>query len=723
MKTIILFSLTLFLVFNISFAQIDTYEFYDPICGYDAGSGANPYPYPYFPVNYDTLKVLVIFCNFPDGDWDPDPPSVATQYWPGNKYDQKPDWADSVICPTTTNIWNNSMTAFYKSASMGEFFLIGDVYEYLYLFEHNIKYYSVDSGRNMGYATKELLEALDDSIDYSQYDKFAPNEVNKHQPDSVVDFIFILFRFNNSKTIEFASSNPNKLSYTGIAMLGGWSGSFAGSSYITLDGKKIYAGFPGSPGSFGSGALCNMFYPKDYTPICHELGHYLLGGHLSWPGFIALMSGNFVSAFEREALGWGPSAINVSSNTTVTLRDYATTGDFIKFIRGSQTYYIQNMRRIDYHFSHQFHAWHWFENDPLLPYMSDSTVVIYKPSWSVDHAFGRWNWSKNGSGYYYYDSDNFIIESPNGRYGETIMDLRGKGCVDLKNNYLGLKSHSGFHGDSNTCFDLDYNEVYSPWSNPGVKINSSNDSVALELIQRDRNGDMDINFYLSNLTETSPTKPQLLKLSKDYIISGMFHPKLDWFPNSEPDLDYYKIYRGYVVTPGVDPTYYYLGYTSDTTYIDNFITLYDAQGGGGACQYEYKKYYYKITAIDEYNDIVKESVRSDRDSIDGYDDPCAPEENPILSSGETPAEFNLKQNYPNPFNPVTNIQFDLPKDVFVTIKIYDVLGREVATLINDFKKAGSYIVSFNGSELSSGVYFYKIKAGFYTDIKRMILLK
>jgi len=83
----------------------------------------------------------------------------------------------------------------------------------------------------------------------------------------------------------------------------------------------------------------------------------------------------------------------------------------------------------------------------------------------------------------------------------------------------------------------------------------------------------------------------------------------------------------------------------------------------------------------------------------------------------------LKQNFPNPFNPTTNIQFDLPNDVFVKIKVYDILGKEVATLVNEFKMAGSYIVSFKGSHLSSGVYYYKIEAGAFTDIKRMVLIK
>jgi photosystem II stability/assembly factor-like uncharacterized protein len=86
-------------------------------------------------------------------------------------------------------------------------------------------------------------------------------------------------------------------------------------------------------------------------------------------------------------------------------------------------------------------------------------------------------------------------------------------------------------------------------------------------------------------------------------------------------------------------------------------------------------------------------------------------------------DFELYQNYPNPFNPVTNIQYDLPKNVFVSVKIYDLLGREIKTLVNEYKNAGSYIVNFNGSELSSGIYFYRIQAGSFVQVKRMGLIK
>ena len=96
----------------------------------------------------------------------------------------------------------------------------------------------------------------------------------------------------------------------------------------------------------------------------------------------------------------------------------------------------------------------------------------------------------------------------------------------------------------------------------------------------------------------------------------------------------------------------------------------------------------------------------------------------VTQNGNTvPTEYTLSQNYPNPFNPTTNIKFDLPKQGFVSLKVYDVVGKEVATLVNEVKSAGSYIVDFNGTGLSSGVYFYRLQAGDFASVKRMILVK
>ncbi|GMR25562.1 MAG: hypothetical protein BMS9Abin39_0870 [Ignavibacteria bacterium] len=86
-------------------------------------------------------------------------------------------------------------------------------------------------------------------------------------------------------------------------------------------------------------------------------------------------------------------------------------------------------------------------------------------------------------------------------------------------------------------------------------------------------------------------------------------------------------------------------------------------------------------------------------------------------------DFKLHQNYPNPFNPTTSIQYTVSNAGFISLKIYDVLGKEVSSLVNEYKSAGNYKINFDASSLASGVYLYKLKSGNFVDVKKMLLLK
>ncbi len=120
--------------------------------------------------------------------------------------------------------------------------------------------------------------------------------------------------------------------------------------------------------------------------------------------------------------------------------------------------------------------------------------------------------------------------------------------------------------------------------------------------------------------------------------------------------------------------------------------------------------------------IFEESTHSNTD-------PPQFETQPDLNSDEsgmnnsTPKEFSLGQNYPNPFNPNTKIAFDIPSQEFVAIKVYDILGREVKSLVNETKSPGYYEINFNAENLPSGTYIYEVRAGNFVETKKMILLK
>lgn len=104
--------------------------------------------------------------------------------------------------------------------------------------------------------------------------------------------------------------------------------------------------------------------------------------------------------------------------------------------------------------------------------------------------------------------------------------------------------------------------------------------------------------------------------------------------------------------------------------------------------------------------------------VNVYDNPVGIKQETILSG-----DFTLEQNYPNPFNPFTNFGFRISDFGFVTLKVFDALGNEIAVLVNEYKSPGSYEMRFDGPALSSGIYFYKLEAGNFIDVKKMILLR
>jgi hypothetical protein len=120
-------------------------------------------------------------------------------------------------------------------------------------------------------------------------------------------------------------------------------------------------------------------------------------------------------------------------------------------------------------------------------------------------------------------------------------------------------------------------------------------------------------------------------------------------------------------------------------------------------------YYYKLVNVD-INGL---------ESVNGLVANVTPTQN----SNITPDAYSLRQNYPNPFNPNTSISYDIREAGHVTLAVFDVLGREVASLVNDNQTAGSYTVEFNASKLSSGIYFYQLKTNDFTDMKKMVVMK
>ena len=95
----------------------------------------------------------------------------------------------------------------------------------------------------------------------------------------------------------------------------------------------------------------------------------------------------------------------------------------------------------------------------------------------------------------------------------------------------------------------------------------------------------------------------------------------------------------------------------------------------------------------------------------------------VDEENESPLTFELQQNFPNPFNPVTEIKYSIPQTSNVKLKVFDIVGNEVATLVDEIKSSGKYSVKFDANNLTSGVYIYRIQTDYFTSSKKLILLK
>ncbi len=274
--------------------------------------------------------------------------------------------------------------------------------------------------------------------------------------------------------------------------------------------------------------------------------------------------------------------------------------------------------------------------------------------------------------------------------------------------------------------------------------------------QNTTTGAIVVKIYYNNdaqaLIDLPPSKPKNLRVVKDFFGAdtgvfgggdpGTFHPKITWDKNIEPDFyttsylsnpseiqPMYELFRGYSTNCDAQPEYTLIASLphTDTIYVDSSTVLYDPDHTTVThCTSDYLTYSYKILAKDTRG---SRSLKSERGLVSGYSMNCSLEDdnpssnNGILNSDILPTEYSLKQNYPNPFNPTTNIQYDLPLDNFVSIKIFDITGREITTLVNEFKTAGRYSVGFNGANLSSGIYYYKLEAENFSQVRKVLLIK
>ncbi len=289
--------------------------------------------------------------------------------------------------------------------------------------------------------------------------------------------------------------------------------------------------------------------------------------------------------------------------------------------------------------------------------------------------------------------DNGLIYA-SGRYGASWPDNNPSetDAGDLYPGTAGIKVLSPW-SDSRDPTVYDYTlhryPIFVPDTKPGT-------NVAMEVTAENQSaGYISVILYGSNPEQASPSKPQNLQVTSYLVQTNpkLYSPRLTWNSNAEPNLASYKIYRK--LTPG-DGNYHYLASVSSTQtyYLDG--TVYTGSGGSAG---------YEITAV---NSIPKESIYSDHVTIN-VQDTWKPYVQPVEDRA-IPDQFKMDQNHPNPFNPVTHLKYQLAEDTHVALKLYDVLGREVMSLIDEQEQAGYHEFTIDGSQLSSGVYFAQLVA-------------
>jgi len=325
-------------------------------------------------------------------------------------------------------------------------------------------------------------------------------------------------------------------------------------------------------------------------------------------------------------------------------------------------------------------------------------------------------------------------------------------------------------GDRYDAWNVGYNEIFSPFSSPST-CDKSNAYTGIFIYYNSLNintNEAAIDIYkstdetsLNNILElTPPSRP--MGLTVDTCFAGgvdEYAIKLEWNHNKEPDMlrisdedvkKRYNVFRSVSVNENSIPpdTFFYpenkyvliktvdidtsiTPFFLDTINNIKSICVYLPDVSCPPICYNKVNIRYRVQAVDIYDDVSRLSdfVQTPGFRVDSTGG--TPEDNGIgemprggkFLHSDIPKEYDLAQNYPNPFNPVTKINYAIPKSGFVTLKIYDITGREIKTLVNELKQPGYYTIDFNGSELSSGVYFCRIVSGSFVSVKRMILIK
>lgn len=672
------------------------------------------------------LRILFVFAQF-NGDT-----SVHSNW----TYGQLPDYHNKLVDSIVSSSYRAfTLSDYWKTMSFGNFDIIGNVYPNLVTLRPESWYLS--NNKSWQDANKDVLDSINGKINFKQYDNwgFDSNTQSFYfspgNADGYLDMMYIIYR----------SPDPNRVwfPFDGIAMLG------QDFTYITHDSTIIDGrGFSHLSSGITVRRGASMNYPDFLTRIlCHEYGHYLFGaGHIQFSGIMSLKPeshSHFLCSWEREKLGYIAYTSAYQNGFTISLGDYITTGQVLKVpIPGANSSYflVENHQRLN--------RYDQITRGGILQGAFDTSTTIgkgiyiwlisgdnYPPNITSVSATGRWNWQYDGdfyagpgwgqTGYLpktkkeSINRDNgkddryplhiFITNNPNLQTGwhAKYVDINPLTKeYEIMRNCMGLPEHA---------FNVNSNNLFTAWSNPSSKFSNNNTDISIQIFSQSGNYiTVKVFTTYNSALALPPSKPQFLRT----LVNNNF-VTLSWEPNIEPDMypnGKYKIYRGYT-TNNQPPNNYSLIATINAYNGSNPVNSWtdpDIFGGSGT-----QKLFYRIVAVDNSN---LHSVSSDWDWV--YWDKSIQKGN---ANNSIINNYMLYPNYPNPFNPLTTIQYDIKEAGIVQLKVYDILGNEIADLVNEYKERGTYRINFNAEHLPSGVYIYSIKVNDFIQNQKMTLLK
>jgi len=696
------------------------------------------------------LRVLIAFVQF-EGD-----NSYANDWQTGSL----PGWAYSFISTTTSSQYpDKTFSDYWNEMAVGEFDLIGTVFPDLIILPPENTY--ANASKSFSHTNLDALEIIDswiphngpDGWNWAPYDNWKYDSgtqsfvFNPGNADGYIDMIFMIYR--NATFQRDPTDDP------GEWFGGGW-GAFDGAAalgniainFITNDGYTVHA--PGSPtniSALSSGITFRTGGPRGKWEtlglMAHEYGHYLFGGgHTNYTGIMG--GGTYaMNGWERIKVNQIVPMVASGDGNQYYLGDFVATGNVLKIPipisqPNSTTYFMVENHQRTSSYDHIIRGETiegGFDYTGLgkglfisIVKYGDTYATLPTEKFQLIAADGNFDWQYDGDFYapgfhhtiacsnYVPKTKQINVNRESGKNDRMPRHIEwcitnfyaSKWCdKDIYGNYWLSRD---VMGDFTDAFTVSYNNLLTRWSNPSTYVGGQTD-ISIQLVNENA-GICTVKVFSTYNSGLSlpPSKPQYLKVQ-----AGQNNrPYLTWDANLEDDILRYEVWKKKFINGSWQ--WSFLASTTNNFYLDATEVF----CGPPPAQCENQAYvYYKILAVDTqllqsvFSDPVIAAVQGSPPDKISVDPP----------STKKSTEYSLTQNYPNPFNPTTTIDYSIKAAGLVSLKVYDMLGTEVASLVNENKEAGNYSVTFNASVLPSGIYFYTLTSGNFMATKKLILLK